>query len=196
MKDKELVIIGGGPGGIAVAIEATKSGVAVTLLDENPRLGGQIYRQFDEGFKVSDPRILDRDYDRGIKLLGEFNAVRSQVDYLNDTLVWGIFEQKELAYLHGEISKSLRYKQLIVANGAYDRPVSFPGWTLPGVFTAGGAQRLVKMQRVLPGDRILLAGTGPLQLVLAVQIIEAGGHIEAILEAGDVGSWIHFFRGI
>jgi NADPH-dependent 2,4-dienoyl-CoA reductase/sulfur reductase-like enzyme len=84
---------------------------------------------------------------------------------------------------------------LIIALGAYDRPVPFPGWTLPGVLTAGGAQRLVKTQRVLPGERILLAGTGPLQLALAHQILHAGGQVAAIVEAASIDNWLELACG-
>ena len=189
MKSTELVIIGGGVGGLVAAIEAAKSGVETTLMDENVKPGGQIYRQLEEGFQIGSPGALGRDYARGYKLLNAFEAIRSKVKYLNSTVVWGLFPENELAYERSGRSESLRYRKLSVAAGAYDRAVAFPGWTLPGVLTAGGAQRLVKMQRVLPGERILLAGTGPLQLVLASQIINAGGNIVAVLEAGAVDNW-------
>jgi NADPH-dependent 2,4-dienoyl-CoA reductase/sulfur reductase-like enzyme len=189
MKETELLIIGSGPAGLTAAVEAAGAGVNVTLLDENPRPGGQIYRQLYSGFEVSDAKMLGRDYVRGQKLLAEFDAIRHQLEYLDETLIWGIFADNEVAFLRGDESHSIRYKKLIVAVGAYDRPVPFPGWTLPGVFTAGGAQRLVKTQRVLPGEKILLAGTGPLQLALANQIADAGGKVEAIVEAGYIHNW-------
>ena len=97
--------------------------------------------------------------------------------------------------MRGEESRSVRYKNLIVSVGAYDRPVPFPGWTLPGVMTAGGAQSLVKTQRVLPGEQALLVGTGPLQLALANQLVDAGGRVEAIAEAGNVENWLRSVRG-
>lgn len=196
MKEVELVIVGGGPGGIAAAIEAVKAGVKVMLLDENSKPGGQIYRQFENGFVVNDPQVLGRTYKKGQVLLQEFESIRKRMIYVNDALVWGLFPQRELAYQRNGFSTSFRYQDLIVAAGAYDRPVPFPGWTLPGVLTAGGAQRFVKMQRVLPGENILLAGTGPLQLVLASQILKAGGNIEMILEAGTVSNWVEFIKGM
>ena len=197
MKEAELAIIGGGPGGVVAAIEAAKAGVKVTLLDENQRLGGQIYRQFEKGFTVTDSEVLGEDYEKGLDLLNEFSSQSDNVEYLNDATVWGIFQNSTLAFARNGISSSLRFKKLLVANGAYDRPVPFPGWTLPGVLTAGGAQKLVKTERILPGKKILLAGTGPLQLVLAHQILNAGGEIEAILEAGNVGNnWLQGLKGI
>jgi len=196
LKEIELIILGSGPGGLAAAIEAAKAGVSVTLLDENPHPGGQIYRQFNPGFRVTAPEVLGHDYQRGQELLAEFGAIEKRVEYLGEALVWGVFADRELAFLRGEESHSVRYRALIIAAGAYDRPVPFPGWTLPGVFTAGGAQRLVKAQRVLPGEHILLAGTGPLQLALANQIADAGGKVEAILEAGDIDNWTRLASGV
>ncbi|MGW8300931.1 MAG: FAD-dependent oxidoreductase [Desulfobacterales bacterium] len=197
MKVSDFVIIGGGPGGIAAAIQAARSGVNVTLLDENERPGGQCFRQFEKGFKVTDPNVLGMDFKEGQELLHQFNSMQDRIQYLNNTLVWGIFEDRTLALARNGSSSKLGFKQLLLATGAYDRPVPFPGWTLPGVFTAGGAQKLVKSERVLPGQNILLAGTGPLQLVLADQILKAGGKITAILEAGYfTKNWFQGLKGI
>ncbi len=197
MAESEFVIVGGGPGGISAAIETAKAGVDVTLLDENERLGGQIYRQLEKGFKVSDSEALGRDYEKGLQLLRQFDSLGDRIQYWNNTQVWGIFKDHTLALARNGTSSSLGFKKLLLATGAYDRPVPFPGWTLPGVFTAGGAQKLVKTDRVLPGEKILLAGTGPLQLVLAQQILKAGGRIKAILEAGDLTKdWLQGLKGI
>jgi NAD(P)H-nitrite reductase large subunit len=109
--------------------------------------------------------------------------------------VFGTFENREIAFHQAGKGGRLRYNKLMVATGAYDRPVPFPGWTLPRVMTAGGAQTLVKMQRVLPGKNILFAGTGPLQLVVANQILDGGGKVEAILEAGEINNWLKLLKG-
>jgi NADPH-dependent 2,4-dienoyl-CoA reductase/sulfur reductase-like enzyme len=191
----ELLIVGAGPAGLAAAVEAAKAGVQVTLLDESERPGGQIYRQLPEGFSVTDVTVLGQDYERGRKLLAELEAAAAQIEYLDEALAWDISNERELAFVRHEESRSVGFRALIIAIGAYDRPVPFPGWTLPGVFTAGGAQRLVKTQRVLPGERILLAGTGPLQLAVANQIADAGGRVEAIVEAGNIDKWAGLARG-
>jgi len=195
LKEIELMILGTGSAGIAAAIEAVRAGVNVMLLDENVKPGGQIYRQFADGYRVIDEKTLGRDYPRGKRLLAEFESIRHKLDYRDQALAWGVFPDNELAFIWRGESHSVRYRKLIVAAGAYDRPVPFPGWTLPGVFTAGGAQTLVKTQRVLPGENILLAGTGPLQLALANQIVKAGGKVAAILEAGRIESWPRLLWG-
>jgi len=195
LREVELVIIGAGPGGLAAAIEAAKFGVTPILIDDNKRVGGQIYRQFNKGLNITNPALLGPDFERGRKLLKKFNECKDQVEYFSEAVVWGLFDGHELAFQRGNNSFGIKYKRLIVGTGAYDRPVPFPGWTLPGVLTAGGAQNLVKMQGVIPGDNILLAGTGPLQLTLASQIMRAGGKIEAILEASNIDRWLPLLWG-
>lgn len=195
MQELELVILGAGPGGLAAAIEAAAAGVRVTLLDENPKSGGQIFRKFHDGFRVTNPSALGHDYARGWNLLSEFEAVRDNVEILDSAVVWALPKEKEIAFYRGDVSHSARYRKIIIAAGACDRPVPFPGWTLPGVLTAGGAQSLVKTQRVLPGESFLLVGTGPLQLALANQIADAGGRVAAITEAGRAENWFGLIRG-
>ncbi len=197
MEKAELAIIGGGPGGISAAVEAAGSGVNVTILDENARIGGQIFRQLEKGFTLTNPKTMGRDYQKGVDLFRQFKKVESRINYLNHATVWGIFDHHRIAYGRNGKSKTIEYENLLIASGAYDRPVPFPGWTLPGVLTAGGTQNLVKNQRILPGKKILLAGTGPLQLVVAHQLIQAGADIAAILEVGDVkGMWLKLMQGM
>jgi thioredoxin reductase/bacterioferritin-associated ferredoxin len=195
VKDPELIIIGAGPGGIAAAVEAARAGVTVKILDENPKPGGRIYGQLNDGFKLINPRFLGPDFEKGQELLAEFHNFREKIDHRHDALVFGTFENREMAFHQAGKGERLRYNKIVVATGAYDRPVPFPGWTLPGVLTAGGAQTLVKMQRVLPGKNILFAGTGPLQLVVANQVMDGGGKVEAILEAGEINNWLKLIKG-
>jgi NADPH-dependent 2,4-dienoyl-CoA reductase/sulfur reductase-like enzyme len=196
MKHIEMVIIGAGPAGISAAIEAAKSGMKVTVLDENNKAGGRIFSQLNDGLKIVNGEVQGPDFKKGTNLLTEFLANSHHIDYQNNAQVIGIFPNKELAYHRNGRLFRIRYKGLIIATGAYERSVPFPGWTLPGVYTAGGTQSLIKMQGILPGKKFLLAGTGPLQLVLANQIIEAGGEVVAILEAGDTHSWFRTVRAI
>jgi NADPH-dependent 2,4-dienoyl-CoA reductase/sulfur reductase-like enzyme len=177
-----LLVIGGGPAGMAAAIEAARAGLACTLIDESPQLGGQIYRQPPASFQVRDSRALGRDYARGESLRAEL-AAAGAIDVRTNTSVIGIWG-RVAAWASGDTAGTVTAEQLIIATGAYDRPVPFPGWTLPGVLTAGGAQGLVKTMRVVPGRRALVAGTGPLLLVVANQLHKAGVEVVAVLEAG------------
>ena len=167
----------------------------VIVIDENLKPGGQIYRQLTDPFVVIDENQLGENHIQGKKLIGELEPYRERVEVIENAPVWGIFADKELNFLREGKNEGLKPQKLILAEGAYDRPMCFPGWTLPGVFTAGGALRMVKTERVLPGKKILLVGTGPLQLVLASELVRAGAEVVAILEAASsTSAWKYLTR--
>ncbi len=173
----EVAVIGAGPGGLRAALAAARAGAQVTLIDGYGGPGGQYFRQAAAEFRRRD---LSRHQREGQALWKK--VVAAGVRFLPETLVWGAFEGNLLA-LHGPgAPAALQPQAIILATGAYDRPVAFPGWTLPGVMTAGAAQALLKHQRILPGKGILLAGTGPLQVVLAAELVRAGAVVVAVLE--------------
>lgn len=180
----QLVIVGGGPAGLAAAIAARQAGLEPVVLDDNEQPGGQIYRQPPRAFAVTDPSSIGKDFLRGRKLFEE--AARAGVSVQSGVIVWDA-KPGSLCCCQGDRSWTLAYQSLILATGAYERPVPFPGWTLPGVFTSGGAQTLLKAQRVLAGKRVLLAGTGPLNLVVANQLADAGAQVVAVLELAKPG---------
>jgi hydrogen cyanide synthase HcnB len=180
-----LVVVGGGPAGIAAAVEAARCGLRCLLVDEAPSLGGQIYRQTPREFDAGDQRSRDGDQRRGDRLRAEFAQVAGRVEVRSGTSVIDVAEGLRLvcSSQQGGTTEAAA-ESLVLATGAYDRPVPFPGWTLPGVLTAGGAQALMKSMRVRPGERALVAGTGPLLLVVANQLHKAGVRVAAVLEAG------------
>ncbi len=176
----DLAVVGAGPAGLAAAAQAADLGLAVTLVDTFALPGGQYYKQTPPALGEEEPP--DK-YARQLLAAVEGDAVR----LLTGTSVWGLFPEDGpeqggegggyLLCLYGPpgTPRRLKARAVILAPGAYDRPVPFPGWTLPGVITAGAALNLVKHQHVLPGRRILLSGTGPLQLVLARHLLEGRG---------------------
>ena len=115
---------------------------------------------------------------------------RAGVTVWRHTEVWGVFPERVVALYREGASSRVEAGALVLATGAYDRPMPIPGWTLPGVYTAGASQVLVKTQGVLPGRRLLVAGTGPLLPVVAGQLARAGAHVVAVLEAASLrGTW-------
>ncbi len=196
---REMVIVGAGPAGLSAAIRAAESGASVTLLDDNSLPGGQIYRQPPAAFRIADPTALGADFLAGKELLQRFERVRERIEYHPQCLVWGVFNERELA-LHDNVHEGGRIhkllgKTVIFATGAYERAAPFPGWTLPGVFTAGGLQISIKSQQILPGRRFLISGTGPLLLVLANQLAKSGGEVAALLEISSLRSaGLHLLR--
>lgn len=184
----ELVIIGGGPAGLSAAVVAAKMGAHVLVIDENLLSGGQIYRQLPQPFQVDNPAALGIDYADGQALLSQVEQLSNRITICNDALVWAVFDSRQLAITRGSELVLLEAKAIIAATGANERPVPVPGWTLPGVMTAGGAQVLIKSQRVRPGTRVLLAGSGPLQLVVANQMLDAGMDVVAVAESASTRS--------
>lgn len=182
-----VVVIGAGPAGLSAALAAREAGAEVLVLDEYAQPGGQFYKQLPAAFRVPDRARLDPDYTKGDALIAR---VRDRgVEILQDTLVWASFDAGELSVTRQGTSGTVRYESLVVATGAYERVVAFPGWDLPGVMTPGGAQTLVKNQRVLPGKRIVLAGSGPFLLPVAKTLLGAGAHIVAMVEATRPRAW-------
>ena len=178
----DILIVGGGPAGLAAAAEAASAGLSVCLVDERPSLGGQIFKQPGPGFRVTDPTLVGREYIRGRELIAA--AERAGARLLVRTSALAIRGTTLVLVEDGERARSVEARRVLIAPGAHDRPVAFPGWTLPGVITAGGAQTLVKTQRVLPGERIVFAGSGPLALAFPAQLRGYGANIELVLEAG------------
>jgi len=189
-REQPLVVVGGGPAGLSAAIAAARKGIQVLVIDENLQAGGQIYRQIPQTFQVGAPTILGSDYVDGRSLIGQVQELSDAITIWNDALVWSVGESNQLVVARGNELVLLDAKSIVVATGAYERPVPVPGWTLPGVMTAGGAQVLLKNQRVRPGRRVLLAGSGPLQLVVANQMLDAGMEVVAVAEsASTLGVW-------
>jgi NADPH-dependent 2,4-dienoyl-CoA reductase/sulfur reductase-like enzyme len=185
MRAVQCVVVGGGPAGLAAARTAARHGVHVMLVDENPELGGQYYRQMPESLRTpARGATLGKESAEGRRLIDEVRALG--VELRLGTVVWGIFDQRVVALATQDATERIVAENLILAPGAYDRPVPFPGWTLPGVLTAGGAQNLMKGYRVLPGRRVLIAGSGPLLLVVAHYLLHGGARVVAVCEASPM----------
>ena len=181
-KRYDLLVVGGGPAGLAAASTAAGLGLDVALVDERPTFGGQIYKQPGPGFVVKDPRALGRDHLRGRELIEQAEA--SGAELLPSTSAVAVRDDDVVLVPEGGHARTVSAARLLVAPGAHDRPVVFPGWTLPGVLTAGAAQTIVKTQRVLPGERLVFAGSGPLALAFPAQLRHYGANVLLALEAG------------
>jgi thioredoxin reductase len=175
LEQHEVVVVGGGPGGLSAALAAATAGARVTLIDAYSQQGGQYYRQ-------PPPRMLEQSNAHQREGQHLIQRVREAgVRIIPDTLVASASAERKLMCVGPNGSYLAQARALIIAAGAYERPVAFPGWTLPGVLLTGGVQALL-YQHVLPGKRVLLAGTGPLQLVVAKKLLDAGASVVAVLE--------------
>lgn len=180
----DLAVVGAGPAGLAAAAEAASLGLVVTVVDDNARPGGQYFRQPPEAFRHTADTPWDGDRKRGRALFAALD--RPGVTYLPNAVVWDVPEPGVLAIAAGARSGRLRAGATILATGAQERPVPFPGWTLPGVIGAGGVQNLLKGQRIVPGARAVVAGNGPLLLLVGANLVRAGVKVEAVVEAAPV----------
>ena len=180
----DLVVVGAGPGGLAAAEAAACAGAKVLVVDERPASGGQFYKQ-PASEAAAPPGGPDRQSRDGAALIARVHALG--VDLRAETMVWGAFRDAdgtlELATLHDGAAAQLHPRLLVVATGAYERPVVVPGWTLPGVMTTGACQTLVRSYGVAPGRRILVAGNGPLNLQVAMELARGGATVVAVAEA-------------
>lgn len=183
MRQPDVAVVGGGPAGIGAALAAAESGAAVLLIDEHARPAGQYFKGPAEGFEPGRGKDQERIRTLRSELAGH------DVEVFSDAVVWGIFDRRNIMVVHEGRSELVQAGAVVLATGAYDRPVPFPGWTLPGVMTAGAAQTFVKAQRVLPGKRILLAGAGPFLLPVARGLAEAGAEV-ILVEATSSTAWL------
>jgi len=181
----DIAIVGGGPAGQAAALQLVALGLSVAVVDEQLRPGGQILRQPPVGYAV-DGWMTDRSYAPLRDQIARFEAAPG-LHWMGGRSVLGLTvrgsDDFALTVSSPEGVERIESRRVLIAAGCQDLAVPMPGWTLPGVYAAGGLQAFLKSQRVIPGERLLLAGTHPLQLVIAAQTVGAGGSVEGVFFA-------------
>lgn len=187
-KSYPLVIIGAGPAGLSAAITAAALGIDVVVLDEQPSPGGQIYRAITQA-PDSRMALLGADYQRGTDLVTAFKESGAQ--YWPQTTIWSLNAQRQIGILHQGQATIIQAEHLIIASGAMERPVPFSGWTLPGVMNVGAAQILLKTSDVGPSNGTVIAGLGPLPLLVAWQYLRAGISVKAVLDLSPTANLWH-----
>lgn len=175
----DVVVIGAGPAGMSTAIQLRKAGIAVAVVDEQAAPGGQIWRGVERNAGPVSA-ALGADYQKGATLVEAFRA--SGAEYLPATQVWQIEEGWNLFLTSEGKARRIKARAVLLANGAQERPVPFPGWTLPGVMTVGAAQILLKSGGMLPEGEVWIAGAGPLPLLYATQVLGLEGRLAGFLD--------------
>ena len=178
----DIAIIGAGPAGLAAARTAARSGLRIALVDDNPQAGGQVWRQGPGVAAASALRNTRPDW------IGSPN-----VTHYASARVSAFASPCEMivdAQTHGGVS--LSFAQLIIASGARERLLPFSGWTLPGVTGAGGVQALIKGGMPVRGERIVLAGSGPLLIAALATARAAGAHVAAVVEQAPWAALLQF----
>ena len=190
-----VVIVGAGPAGIRAAQTLVAHGVCPVLLDEAARGGGQIYRRQPVNFKRSPVKLYGFEARKASALHQTIDALRQQLDYRPDTLVWNA-EDGALDTLHEGRAARVEFSRVIVATGATDRILPVPGWTLPGVYSLGAAQIALKYQGCAIGERVVFAGSGPLLYLVAYQYAKAGAKVVAVLDSSPFSAQARALPGL
>ena len=181
MKRFDLIIVGAGPSGLSAAIEAAKRGLDVVVFDENEKPGGQLFKQIHKFFGSKEHRAKVRGFVIGEQLLKEADEAGVKV-VLNATVI-GLYQDKEVVVKIGEEISHYKGDSIIIATGAAENMVTFPGWTLPGVIGAGAAQTMMNLHGVLPGKKVLMLGSGNVGLVVSFQLLQCGCEVVALVDA-------------
>ncbi|MCG6889045.1 MAG: FAD-dependent oxidoreductase [Gammaproteobacteria bacterium] len=178
----QMVVIGAGPAGMAAAQTAARQGVEVAVIDEQPHPGGQIYRNVNAS-PLADIDLLGKDYVFGRQLVQGFEY--AHLDYFANSGVWFLDRAGELGIVQDGVHRRVSAQRIVIACGAQERAMPFPGWDKAGVMTAGAAQILMKSAAMVPSEAPVLAGNGPLLLLLAWQYLRAGVRLRAIVDTAQ-----------
>ncbi|WP_326587397.1 FAD-dependent oxidoreductase [Streptomyces sp. NBC_01294] len=202
----DLAVVGAGPAGLAAAVTAAGLGLRVIVLDAGDRPGGQFYRHPAPGLGAARPGALHHGWDAFATREAALRAHESagRITYLPRHHVWTVVPGGEPGAGPGPAAPATEWilhavaghapeeravrvtaRAVLLATGAYERQLPFPGWTLPGVVGAGGAQAMLKSGLVLPGKRVVVAGSGPLLLAVAGSLAAAGAAVPAVVEAAS-----------
>ncbi len=175
----DVLVVGAGPAGMIAAALLAEAGASVILADERGESGGQYFKPRLVADKQAEP---DQQFREGLALADRVR--RSGAEFWTSSTIWYASVTEGVGIIRETQAIVLKPGHILLATGASERPCPVPGWTLPGVLTTGGLQTLVRSQRVAPPGRILIAGSGPLNLQLACELVAQGRPPVAVADAG------------
>ncbi len=184
----DVAVIGAGSAGLSAAYMASSAGAKVLVLDENSLPGGQLFKQIHKFFGSRAHQAGVRGFTIGNELLSKVEKSGAEV-WLN-ALVYGIEKNCDLGVIYNNEHYIVKAKKVIVATGAKENYMPFVGSTLPGVMGAGAAQTMINVNRVLPGKKVLMLGSGNVGLIVSYQLLQAGAEVVALVEgAPQIGGY-------
>jgi len=190
----DVVIIGGGPAGLCSAISLGKTGLSVLLIERDPFLGGQLVKQTHMFFGSKEQFAGTRGFQIGTKLTEQTMSFHN-ITILLDTIASGYYPEENilLALQNDTILHRISFKKIILATGASEKFLLFENNAIPGIFGAGAVQTLMNVFGVLPGKEVVMVGSGNIGLIVSYQLIQAGAHVKAIIEAAPTvgGYFVH-----
>jgi sarcosine oxidase subunit alpha len=189
----EVVVVGGGPAGLSAALAVTGQGLNCLVVDRQHVLGGQLIKQTHRFFGSRAERAGHRGIDIGEQLAAELLARPGAEAWLDATAAGYYTEDRTLLVERKDGLRLVRAGAMILATGASERALAFPGNDLPGVYGAGAVQTLMNVYGVRPGRRAVMVGAGNIGLIVGYQLIQAGVEVAAVLEAAPSvgGYWVH-----
>lgn len=182
MIKKELIIIGGGPSGLCAAKMAVEAGISVLLIDRSPKLGGQLIKQTHKFFGSKAQYAKTRGFDIANILINQV-VNHEKIEILNNATVVGLYPDKVVTVYYEEKYMKYQADAVIVATGASEKFLAFENNDLPGIYGAGAVQTLMNLYGVLPGQEIIMVGSGNIGLIVSYQLLQAGVKVKAIIEA-------------
>jgi thioredoxin reductase len=207
----DVAVVGGGPAGLAATVAAAGAGARVVLIDAGAALGGQYWRHPPEPTDAASvrPDEVARQHHDLVRYRTLLQAIHrhetaGDVRVLSRHQVWTIAAAGQRVFTLRAVDQSTRparervvdARSVVLAPGAYDRQIPFPGWDIPGVLTAGGAQALLKGNAVLVGQRVLVAGTGPFLLSVGAGLALAGATVVGVYEAASPQAWLRHLDAV
>lgn len=182
MVNKDLIIIGGGPSGLCAAKIALESNISVLIVDRDPHLGGQLVKQTHKFFGSKNQFAKTRGFNIAKKLIKQIED-NPKVEILSNTTVVGLYPDRVVTILKDDEYIRYHAKAIIVATGASEKYLAFENNDLPGIYGAGAVQTLMNSYLVLPGQEVVMVGSGNIGLIVSYQLMQAGVKVKAIVEA-------------
>ena len=190
MKDVEILIAGAGPAGLCAAKAASSLGASVLVCERDEQPGGQLVKQTHKFFGSRKQYAGDRGNAIGLFLLDEINN-DPKIEVMPDTTVIGIYQDDIVLVERDEKITKINPKKIIIATGAAEKFLTFPGNDLPGIYGAGAVQTLMNVAGVVPGERVLMVGAGNIGLIVSYQLAQAGVETAAVIEgAPAIGGYL------
>jgi len=190
IKQVEIMVIGGGPAGLCAALSASSLGAKVLLAERDDIPGGQLVKQTHKFFGSEKQYAGDRGIHIGQMLLDNAKA-ESNIEIWTNCTVLGIYEDGVITVEYEEKFTKIKPEKIILATGAAEKFLAFPGNDLPGIYGAGAVQTLMNVAGIKPADSVLMVGAGNIGLIVSYQLKQAGVTVAAVIEgAPNIGGYL------
>lgn len=183
MRQVDLIIIGGGPAGLSAAKVAAECGVASIVIERDYKLGGQLVKQTHMFFGSEKQYAKTRGINIAQILIDDCLKYPELITIMTDTTVVGLYSDNVVTIVKEDKYEKIKFKNLIVATGASEKFLAFENNDLPGIYGAGAVQTLMNVHGVLPGDKVVMVGSGNIGLIVSYQLMQAGVKVLKVLEA-------------